>query len=77
MKVLRQTLSLLDESSSSIEEIPNVMTFIRPSLADLPFVDEEIRRAEEETQDEPSKQKRFCAKTMFIIASLWHLTRMN
>lgn len=51
-KILRATLWLLGEYCSSIEDIQNVMTFIRQSLGDLPIVDDEIRRAAGETKDE-------------------------
>jgi coatomer subunit beta len=52
VKVLRATLWLLGEYCSSIEDIQNVMTFIRQSLGDLPIVDDEIRRSTGETKDE-------------------------
>jgi coatomer subunit beta len=52
VKVLRATLWLLGEYCSSIEDIQNVMTFIRQSLGDLPIVDDEIRRSSGETKDE-------------------------
>ncbi|CAF3916445.1 unnamed protein product, partial [Rotaria sp. Silwood1] len=52
VKVLRATLWLLGEYCSSIEDIPNVLTFIRQSLGDLQIVDDEIRRATGETKDE-------------------------
>ena len=52
IKVLRATLWLLGEYCSSIEDIQNVMTFIRQSLGDLPIVDDEIRRSTGETKDE-------------------------
>ncbi|CAF3966090.1 unnamed protein product [Rotaria sordida] len=52
VKVLRATLWLLGEYCSSIEDIQNVMTFIRQSLGDLPIVDDEIRRSAGETKDE-------------------------
>jgi coatomer subunit beta len=52
VKVLRATLWLLGEYCSSIEDIQNVMTFIRQSLGDLPIVDDEIRRSTGETNDE-------------------------
>ena len=51
-KVLRATLWLLGEYCSSVEDIQNVMTFIRQSLGDLPIVDDEIRRAAGETKDD-------------------------
>ncbi|CAF3448683.1 unnamed protein product [Rotaria sp. Silwood1] len=126
VKVLRATLWLLGEYCSSIEDIQNVMTFIRQSLGDLPIVDDEIRRATGETKDEQdtsmsapvqrlvtadgtyatqngdffigaalstslcklvirymilendsTKQNRFCAEAMFIIASILHLGRTS
>lgn len=52
VKVLRATLWLLGEYCSTIEDIQNVMTFIRQSLGDLPIVDDEIRRSTGETKDE-------------------------
>ena len=52
LKVLRAALWLLGEYCSSIDDIQNVMTFIRQSLGDLPIVDDEIRRAAGETKDE-------------------------
>lgn len=52
VKVLRATLWLLGEYCSSIEDIQNVMTFIRQSLGDLPIVDDEIRRSTGESKDE-------------------------
>jgi coatomer subunit beta len=52
VKILRATLWLLGEYCSSIEDIQNVMTFIRQSLGDLPIVDDEIRRATGETRDD-------------------------
>jgi coatomer subunit beta len=52
VQVLRATLWLLGEYCSSIEDIQNVMTFIRQSLGELPIVDDEIRRAAGESKDE-------------------------
>jgi len=52
VKVLRAALWLLGEYCSSVDEIQNVMTFIRQSLGDLPIVDDELRRAAGETNDE-------------------------
>ena len=51
-KVLRATLWLLGEYCSSMEDIQNVMTFIRQSLGDLPIVDDEIRRAAGDNKEE-------------------------